>query len=330
MVPAPWQTSRVPTDPMSTGRRVGAAIDLGSNSVHLLVAELDGHDIRPIVDESVFLGLGLAVAERGHLGVVGRSQLSDTVARYASMARDLGSPVVTVLGTEPIRRAADAATIVHDIDRASSCAVHILSHEEEALLNLIGVTDGRPAVRSTLVVDIGGGSSEFSMVEPGRSPWAAGLQLGSARLTDRYVTHDPPTAGEIACIHEAAAAAIKDAPHVAPSELVAVGGSATNLPKIRAGTGLEGTLSRARLAEIREILASTTIEAIVASYGIKPTRARLLSAGAEIIASVMDRYGLDEVGISEAGIREGAILAVAHAGPAWRDRLVSLAGGWRT
>ncbi len=330
MVPAPWQTSRVPTEEMSNGRRIGAAIDLGSNSVHLLVAELDGHDLRTIVDESVFLGLGLAVAERGHLGSVGRSQLSGTVARYAAMARDLGSPMVTVLGTEPIRRAADAATIVHDIDRASSCAVHVLSHEEEGLLNLIGVTDGRPAVRSTLVVDIGGGSSEFSMVEPGRSPWAAGLQLGSARLTDRYVAHDPPTDSEVTLIHEAASVAIQDAPDVAPSELVAVGGTATNLPRIRAGTDLEATLSRARLAEIRAILGSTTMEAIVASYGIKPSRARLLSAGAAIIDSVMDRYGLDEVGISGAGIREGAILAVAHAGRAWRDRLVSLAGGWRT
>jgi len=107
---------------------------------------------------------------------------------------------VTLLGTEPIRRAADGAAIVHEIGSATNAPLHVLSHEEEAYLTIIGVTEGMPVTRETLVIDIGGGSSEFCVVDPSRRPRAAGLRLGSARLTDRFVTHDPPTRAEVAAM----------------------------------------------------------------------------------------------------------------------------------
>ena len=87
---------------------VGASIDVGSNSVHLLVATVAAHRLTPLADESVFLGLGAAVHDRGALGPVGRAGLADALAVYAEVARDLGAPTVTVAGTEPMRRAADA------------------------------------------------------------------------------------------------------------------------------------------------------------------------------------------------------------------------------
>lgn len=326
----PWQTCRVPTTPLSSGSSVGAAIDLGSNSVHLLVAELEGHDLRALLDESVFLGLGSAIAERGHLGPTGRRDLADALGRYVAAARGLGAATVTVLGTEPIRRAADGAAIVEDLVRASGVPVHVVSHEEEAYLTLIGVTSGRSIDRTCLVVDIGGGSSEFNVVEPGRPPRAIGLQLGSARLTDRYIRHEPPGPDEILALRAAATLAVADAPDAAPAEIVAVGGTASNLRKLSAGGGVGSNLTRADLEAIEDRLATASVEGLVAAHGLRPTRARLLPAGAAIVAAVMDRYGLSEVRISEAGIREGAILAVAHAGRAWRDRLAELARGWRS
>ncbi|HEY6012988.1 MAG TPA: hypothetical protein VIU37_03250, partial [Candidatus Limnocylindrales bacterium] len=99
-------------------RTVGASVDVGSNSVHLLVAEIAGHRLAPIVDESVFLGLGAAVAERGHLGAAARAELAGTLAGYAESSRQLGARHVTFVGTEPIRRAADAARIVADVAAA--------------------------------------------------------------------------------------------------------------------------------------------------------------------------------------------------------------------
>ena len=179
---------------MSQRPYVGASVDLGSNSVHLLVAELAGHELRPLVDESVFLGLGAAIDERAHLGAARRAELVEALDRYATTARQLGASAVTFMGTEPIRRAADAARIVIDVEHATDVGLNVLSHEEEAYLTLVGVTLGQPVVHGTLVVDIGGGSSEFCAVAAGGLARAAGLRLGSNRLTTRYVRDDPPTA----------------------------------------------------------------------------------------------------------------------------------------
>lgn len=306
---------------------VGASVDLGSNSVHLLVAAISGHTLSPLDDESVFLGLGSAVASRGHLGPAARGELVAALERYALVARGLGAGAVTFLGTEPIRRAADAAAIVHAVKAATGMPLHVLSHEEEAYLTIIGVTQGQPVVRETLVVDIGGGSSEFCVVDPSRPPRATGLRLGSARLTDRFVTHDPPEPTEIEAMYAAALDAVAGAPPSSPAEIVAVGGTASNLRKVVAGA--PEVLRPEHIAEALALLGSVPGATAAERYAVNPIRARILPAGAAILAAILDRYEVAEVRVSEAGIREGAILAVAHAGPAWRDRLVDFARGWR-
>ena len=314
----------------AVGRRVGASVDLGSNSVHLLVAEIAGHRLVPIVDESVFLGLGAAVAERGHLGAEARAELAQSLAGYADRSRRLGARDVTFVGTEPIRRAADAGRIVAEVGAAAGAPLHVLSHEEEAFATLIGVTGGRPVSRETLVVDVGGGSSEFCVVDATRPPRAVGIRLGSARLTDRFVAHDPPTPAEIAAMRAVALEAVEDAVEASPSEIVAVGGTASNLRKVlMAGDGDHG-LTREAMVEALAILGAQPSDLAAARYGIRPTRARILPAGAAILDAILERYGLSALQVSEAGIREGTILAVDHAGVAWRDRLAVLAHGWQS
>ena len=103
-------------------------------------------------------GLGSAVSGRGHLGRAARDLLIETLVRYAETARERGAGTATFLGTEPIRRAADGAAIVHEATAASGVPMYVVSHEEEAYLTLIGVTGGRPVTQPTLVVDVGGGS----------------------------------------------------------------------------------------------------------------------------------------------------------------------------
>jgi exopolyphosphatase/guanosine-5'-triphosphate,3'-diphosphate pyrophosphatase len=308
---------------------VGASVDLGSTSVHLLVAAVAAHRLQPLIDESVFLGLGSTVAERGHLGRSARTELTATLVRYAGSARRLGAIDVTFLGTEPIRRAADGSAIVHEVGIATGAPMHVLSHEEEAYLTIIGVTEGLPVTHQTLVVDIGGGSSEFCIVDATQPPQAAGLRLGSARLTDRFVHHDPPLAPEVEAMRQAALEAIRDGPAATPTEIVAVGGTASNLLKVVAGAALDRTLTRASIHEALAILATEPAAVASERHRINPIRARILPAGAVILEAILGRYGIDEIRVSEAGIREGAILAVDHAGPAWRDRLAELADGWR-
>ena len=200
--------------------------------MHLLVAAVAGHRLEPLVDESVFLGLGDSVHDGQPLGLAGRGELVATLVGYVETARRLGVAEITLLGTEPLRRAADAAVIVHEAGAATGAPLYVLSHEEEAYLTLIGVTEGRPVERETLVVDIGGGSSEFAFVGPDRPAAAWGLQLGSARLTGRHVTHDPPAPDEVAGMLAEAHEILAGSTDAGPRDIVGVGGTASNLIKI--------------------------------------------------------------------------------------------------
>lgn len=309
---------------------IGASVDLGSNSVHFLVAAIIGHRLRPLADESVFLGLGATVDAQAHLGSAGRAELVAALARYAATARALDAASITFMGTEPIRRAADAARIVADVEASTAIELHVLTHEEEAYLTLIGVTAGRPVQHETLVVDIGGGSSEFCAVAAGGVARAAGVRLGSGRLTTRFVTSDPVDAHAIEAMQAAADAILADGALPAePTDLVAVGGTASNLLKVMPGGVEDQMLTRDRLAQALATLSSAPAAALTERYFINPKRGPLLAAGAVIVDALMRRYGVDAVRVSDAGLREGAILVVDHVGRAWRDRLPELAHGWR-
>jgi exopolyphosphatase/guanosine-5'-triphosphate,3'-diphosphate pyrophosphatase len=309
---------------------IGASVDLGSTSVHLLVAAIEGHRLRPLVDESAFLGLGAAVDGEARLGPEARHALVETLATYVASARGLGATEITLIGTEPIRRAADGARIVADVEAGSGVPLHVLTHEEEAYLTLIGVTHGRPVTHETLVVDIGGGSSEFCAVGPHSIARAAGLRLGSNRLTSRFATADPPTLGETTAMQAAADEILGDAVSATPTELIVVGGTASNILKVTNAGIADSVITRARIEEALLNLGSRSAAAISARYGVKPVRARILPAGAVIVDALLRRYGVERVRVSEEGMREGAILVADHAGREWRDRLADLAHGWRT
>jgi exopolyphosphatase/pppGpp-phosphohydrolase len=144
------------------------------------------------------------------------------------------------------------------------------------------------------------------------------------------VRNDPPSQTEIAAIRVAVVDALSGAPDVSPAEIMAVGGTASNLVKMLPEAIADRLLTRERIARIQEILATEDAATISAAYGVNPVRARLLPAGGAILDAILERYGAESIRVSEAGLREGVILAVDHAGPCWRDRLSDLAHGWRT
>jgi len=260
--------------------------------------------------------------------VAGRRSLVGAIEGYASIAAATGAPTLTLVGTEPLRRLADAARIVDDIFRATGLALHVLSHEEEAFLTLIGVTEGRAVNHDLLVVDIGGGSSELVFVGPDRPAVATGLRVGARRLSSRFVAADPPTLAELAALRAAAREAVGAAPSYQPTEMVLVGGPASNLVKVVPAGTMTRRLSSGDLEAVFRLVAEQSADAVAQRYGLRLARARMLAAGAAIVEAMMDRYGVTEVRVSEGGIREGTVLAVAREGTGWRDRLERLAHGW--
>jgi exopolyphosphatase/guanosine-5'-triphosphate,3'-diphosphate pyrophosphatase len=312
----------------TSGEQIGAAVDLGSTSVHLLVARVVEHRVEPLVDESLFLGLGAAVEAAGVLGDVARAGLSTALSEYAERARTAGATSITFVGTEPLRRLADAARIVAEVEAASGVPLHVLSHEEEGFLTLVGVTEGRPVEHDVLVVDIGGGSSEFVSVGPGQRAVATGVQVGAARLVRGHVSSDPPTVAELAALRAAAALAIEMAPISRPAEVILVGGTASNLLKIVPNGRLTRRLTSADIDTAFKVVAGYSSDALVERFLVRPARARILGAGAAIVEAIMHRYGVDEIRVADGGVREGTVVAAAHAGTSWRDRLEELAHGW--
>ncbi|HLA17561.1 MAG TPA: hypothetical protein VJZ72_11760 [Candidatus Limnocylindrales bacterium] len=306
------------------GSQIVAAIDAGTNSVHLLVAEASGRSLRPMADEKIFVRLGSAV-ERGHLGPA-RDELVAAISHFTDLARDLGAHRIAIVGTEPLRRVADADDVVEEVKRSTGVPLDVLSHEEEGLLTLLGVTLGDQVEHELVVADVGGGSSELVMVGPGRPPLAVGLRLGSARLIERHAEHDPPTSAELDAMRRAAEAVLASAPDATPTEMVAVGGTATNLLPILPLAVEDRCLDHERIESACQQLMAEPSTAAAERYLIHSVRARTLPAGAAILAALLDRYRLDRLTVSDASLREGAAIALARAGLAWRAALPALAG----
>ena len=306
---------------------IAAAADAGANSVHLLVAELADDRLQPLADESVFLDLGRTVDVGGELGPAARDALAAALAGYAARARALGAVRLAFVGTEPLRRARDAAVAAAEVERLSGVPLLALSHEEEGWLTALGVTGGRPVSRRMLVVDVGGGSSEFVLVSPAEEPRVWALPLGSARLTERFVRHDPPTATELVELRAAAREVLDGAPAAEADELVAVGGTADNLVRIAPAAATDQLLDRSQLAAALAALAVDPAAVFGARHGLNPRRTPLLPAGAAILEAVLRRYRADHLRASEAGIREGLVLALCRAGDAWREILPELVPG---
>jgi exopolyphosphatase/pppGpp-phosphohydrolase len=307
---------------------IGAAVDIGSNSVHLLVAVVRGHRLEPLLDVSEFLGLGAAVEGRGSFGPELRSRLATTVAGYVAQAATLGAVGTVLVGTDPLRRAADASDAAAEIEAASGIPVATLGHDEEALLTLLGVTAGRPVLRELVLVDIGGGSSEVLVVPAQGEPVAVGLPTGSARLTRQIVQHDPPLPDEQEALLAESRRLLASAPDAAPAAVIVVGGTASNLLRVVPAAALDRRITRRRVAEAISTMGNAPASEAAARFGIREDRARVMAAGAALVAAVLERYGVDRVRVLDVGIREGIVLASAHAGDLWRSQLPSLAHGW--
>jgi exopolyphosphatase/guanosine-5'-triphosphate,3'-diphosphate pyrophosphatase len=310
-------------------QQVGAAIDIGSNSIHLLVAALAPpqtlvrRGLTAIDDRSELLGLGEIVDREGHIPDEQRGQIMTGIAEYVLLAGTAGAEHVTLIGTEPFRRAADGDEVASEVSVVTGLPMRVISEHTEALLTFVGVTGGVAPAGPLVVVDIGGGSTELSVYEPGEPLRTVPLAIGSARLTRSIVKHDPPTKTELDRLEEAAhaaAAAKLAAMRWAAKELpraIFVGGTATNLARL-------GVLTRAGLAEDRRTLSRMTSAQVIEHFGVRPQRAVQLAAGAAIVDALLERTGLDEALVSESSLRDGAIIAAARFGDAWPDRLPEL------
>jgi len=306
--------------------RVAAAIDVGSNSVHLLLTELDGVVLR---DESVLMGLGATVDMEGFVPDHSAAAVVEAVTAYVEAAREADAERITLLGTEPLRRASNRTRVCAQVESATGIPLLVLSHEEEALLTVLGVLDGEPVTAPTLVLDVGGGSSEVVLLEPGADPVVGVIPVGSARLTAQHVEDDPPTEAEVHELRTEAHHLCSSLPAGRPQRGYVVGGSGMNLLRLTSEEADEGRIDSgmidpARTARAIEIVRSAPSADVAESYGLRERRIRQMAAGASLIEATLDCYNLSALEASDASLREGVIIATRRAGDEWRQQLAAL------
>ena len=287
--------------------RVGV-VDLGTNSTRLLVADVDGDRIDEVLRRTVITRLGEGVDERRKLLPLPVARVRNVLSDYRRQLEQLGAERVLAIGTSAIRDAENGEAFLGEIEWSYGFATRLLSGDEEAGLTRRGVANGCPLADDTLVLDVGGGSTELITRAERTS-----VDVGSVRLTERHLRSDPPTPEELDAAAEAVRAVL---PPLDPSDAIGVAGTVTTLAALELGgydrdhvhrhrltreavDALLGRLASLPLAERREL------------PGLDPERAPVIVGGAVVVREVLERYGLAGLEASERDLLHGAALEAA-------------------
>jgi exopolyphosphatase/guanosine-5'-triphosphate,3'-diphosphate pyrophosphatase len=284
--------------------RVGI-VDVGSNTVRLLVAGCSGNRLDAIRERRAFLGLGEEIESYGWISDTKLRQTACEVREQAAEARSLGVHHVEVVVTAPGRQSANAEELVAELAAASRASVRVLGPEEEGRLSYFGALEGLDSVPESIAVcDLGGGSTELVVGTPSGPVWERSLDLGCVRLTHRLELDDPPGKGILPAARAEARVAIDGlTPPLAKAALV-TGGTARALRKI-AGR----RLGKKELERVEAILCRRPSREIARKYAVDLRRARTLLAGCLILAEVQQRLAIP-FAVARTGLREGVALEV--------------------
>jgi exopolyphosphatase/guanosine-5'-triphosphate,3'-diphosphate pyrophosphatase len=317
---------------MSFVRR--AVIDVGTNSVKLLVAEVAGRDVRPIHEDSKQTRLGSGFYETRRLQSEPIAKTARAVAKFAEIARGMNASPIRVIATSAARDAVNPDELISAIESASGLRVEIISGDQEADWAFQGVTsDPQLATQPLLLLDVGGGSTEFILGSSGKKLFGESLPLGTVRLLEKIPHSNPPTASELAACRtwlnsflqselrprlEPAMRELKLPTAPGALQLVGTGGTTSILARIENQleefdrARIEGTrLPRERLRWQVERLWSLPLEERQQIVGLPKKRADVILTGAAIYEAVMDQFGFSELRVSTRGLRYAAVIEAA-------------------
>jgi exopolyphosphatase/guanosine-5'-triphosphate,3'-diphosphate pyrophosphatase len=291
---------------MPVAEDVAAAIDIGSNTVHMLVGAWRDGRVVPVDDAAELIGLAEDVYARGRVSPARLAEAVDAVARLVQRARAAGANAVLLVATAAVRDAANADDVATAVRERTGLQLRLIDGEREARLTYRGASAGEDA-SSLQVCDVGGGSTEVIRAEGGGLTLQTSLPLGSSRLS-RLTPTDPPTADEVAAASAEAERVLAALPGWHPARLVVTGGTATALAQVMGSTARRYEMRGEELDGVRALLARQPAREIAAAYGISAGRARLLPAGAAIIAALLQGSGVPSAVLTAAGLRDGLLI----------------------
>jgi exopolyphosphatase / guanosine-5'-triphosphate,3'-diphosphate pyrophosphatase len=295
-----------------------ATLDVGTNTVLMLVAERDpAGAVHAIADFARITRLGRGVDSSGRLDPDAAAQTLATIVEFVQKARELGAEKIVGVATAALRDVSDGAEFIAQVKARAGVDLEIITGETEAQLSYLAVTRGLqldPAAK-LLIADIGGGSTELIRVEPGRELDVASLQIGSVRLTERFVHHDPPTAHEAMDLRLAVNEALQALEwEFSPDQMVGIAGTVTTVCAIVLGLAaydpkvVQGhRLSQGDVIATIAKLGALPLEERKKLPGLEPGRADVIFAGAAILERIMCHFNMNELVVSDQGVRWGLL-----------------------
>jgi exopolyphosphatase/guanosine-5'-triphosphate,3'-diphosphate pyrophosphatase len=282
-----------------------AAIDIGSNTTRVLVAEPEGGQLRKVMEQRAYTRINKAIDADGAIEPDKIAEVAEVVATQVRLARELGAETIRAVATAAVREAGNGEQVAAAIAAASGVPVDILSEGEEGRLAFIGATKtlGHPVQGTVGVVDVGGGSTEVILgTVPGGVEKVRSWSVGSGVLADELIGSDPPSAAEIRRVRDRIEDIFEGVEIDHPGQAVAVGGSATSLRRL-VGAVLEyETLERG----IR-VLSGDPASEVARRFELDPQRVRILPTGVLLLEKLSELLG-QPLQIGKGGLREGVIL----------------------
>jgi exopolyphosphatase/pppGpp-phosphohydrolase len=316
-----------PGTPDTQQAPVRAAIDIGSNTIHVVVAHCAADDLAIVADEVEMVRIGESVTATGAISPEKRDAAIATLQQYKALAEQHSASPVLVVATEAIRKASNSAEFISDVNKATGLEVQLIEGMVEATLTFYGATyealkePNAPAVMG--VMDLGGGSTEIITARNKQITWRTSFPVGSGWLHDRYLPSNPPKPDEIEVAQTFLHTYLQGVhPDNDPPALIVTGGSANSLLLLA-----EARLTEQDLARCADLLQTMPAEEVAQRYQQSGGRAVILPAGLLIIQAVMQRWQLQEIRVSPHGIREGVLLAYARYGERWLQRVQEVAQG---
>jgi exopolyphosphatase / guanosine-5'-triphosphate,3'-diphosphate pyrophosphatase len=291
-----------------------AAVDQGTNTTRLLVADVGDGEVDQVSRRVEITRLGEGVDARRRLLPLPIARVRNVLTEYRREAERLEAERILLVATSAVRDAENGEAFLGEIEWSYGFVTRLLSGDEEAELSFRGAADGR--VGPTLVVDPGGGSTEFVVGEGGQVRSRASVDIGSVRLTERFLRTDPPALAEQQACAEYVRSLLPPAPEV--EHALGVAGTITTLAALDLGSedpdglGTHGhklTLEAVRAQ--RERLAAMPLEERRRLPGLHPERAPVIVAGAILVEQVIGHFGLESLEVSERDILHGAALEAA-------------------
>jgi len=298
-----------------------AVVDVGTNSTRLLVADVADGRVSPLERRSTVTRLGRGVDLSGHLASEAIEDVCEAIGGYVGILEELGAEAVDVIATSAVRDADNGSAFVAELRERFALSPRVLDGEEEARLTYLGATSESLPEEPTLVVDIGGGSTEFVVGSGSEVSFHDSLQAGVVRHSERYIASDPPAqseleelAADIRGLIEASVGAGVKARHG-----VAVAGTPTSLAAVEMElepydpSRVHGhPLALPSIQRMLSRLASAPLAERVEIPGLHPDRAPTIVAGVVILVETMRAFGLEEITVSEHDILYGTAIAAAR------------------